>query len=52
MTRYLISFDEGAMDLLEEDMPDVAKAARRVQRALPLPLAPTSPHRPSSTGTG
>jgi len=27
MTRYLISFDDGAMDFPEEDLPDVAKAA-------------------------
>ena len=31
MTRYLISFDEGAMDHIpEEEMPDVAKAAHAV----------------------
>ena len=31
MTRYLISFDSGAMDHIpEEDMPDVAKAAHAV----------------------
>jgi hypothetical protein len=31
MTRYLISFDDGAMDHIpEEDMPDVAMAARAV----------------------
>src|SRR3954454_13505748 len=30
MTRYLISFDDGAMDFPEEDLPDVAKAAHEV----------------------
>jgi hypothetical protein len=30
MTRYLISFDEGAMTFPAEDLPDVAKAARAV----------------------
>ena len=31
MTRYLISFDDGAMDLLpEEELPDVAEAAHEV----------------------
>jgi hypothetical protein len=31
MTRYLISFDDGAMDFIpEEEMPDVADAARAV----------------------
>jgi hypothetical protein len=31
MTRYLISFDDGAMDhIREEDMPDVGKAAHAV----------------------
>ena len=30
MTRYLISFDDGAMDFPEEDLPDVAKAAMKV----------------------
>ncbi|MGH3305984.1 MAG: YciI family protein [Streptosporangiaceae bacterium] len=31
MTRYLISFDDGAMDHIpDEDMPDVAKAALKV----------------------
>jgi hypothetical protein len=30
MTRYLISFDDGAMDFPEEDLPDVAKAAHAV----------------------
>jgi hypothetical protein len=36
MTRYLISFDAGAMDHIpEEDMPDVAKASHAVvQEAL------------------
>ena len=32
MTRYLISFDEGAMTLSEEDLPDVAEAAHAVVR--------------------
>jgi len=27
MTRYLISFDDGAMNFPEEEMPDVAEAA-------------------------
>ena len=30
MTRYLISFDDGAMNIPEEDLPDVAKAAHEV----------------------
>ena len=30
MTRYLISFDDGAMTFPEEDLPDVAKAASEV----------------------
>ena len=30
MTRYLISFDDGAMAFPEEDLPDVAKAAHEV----------------------
>ena len=30
MTRYLISFDDGAMTFAEEDLPDVAKAAHEV----------------------
>jgi hypothetical protein len=30
MTRYLISFDDGAMTFPEADLPDVAKAARAV----------------------
>jgi hypothetical protein len=34
MTRYLISFDDGAMTFPEEDLPNVAKAAQEVvQRA-------------------
>ena len=33
MTRYLISFDEGAMTFPEEDLPDVAEAAHAVVRA-------------------
>ena len=33
MTRYLISFDDGAMDFIpEEEMPDVADAAHAVVR--------------------
>jgi hypothetical protein len=32
MTRYLISFNDGAMDFPEEDLPDVAKAAHEVVR--------------------
>ncbi len=30
MTRYLISFDDGAMTFPEEDLPDVAAAAHSV----------------------
>ncbi len=30
MTRYLISFDDGAMSFPDEDLPDVAKAAHEV----------------------
>ena len=30
MTRYLISFDDGAMNFPEEDLPDVAEAAHAV----------------------
>jgi len=30
MTRYLISFDDGAMTFPEADLPDVAKAAHEV----------------------
>jgi hypothetical protein len=30
MTRYLISFDDGAMAFPEEELPDVAKAAHAV----------------------
>ncbi len=30
MTRYLISFDDGAMTFAEEDLPAVAEAARAV----------------------
>src|SRR5664280_2087716 len=30
MTRYLISFDDGAMTFPEEEMPDVAKAGHEV----------------------
>jgi hypothetical protein len=32
MTRYLISFDDGAMTFPEEELPDVAEAARAVVR--------------------
>jgi hypothetical protein len=32
MTRYLISFDDGAMTFPEEDLPDVAEAAGAVVR--------------------
>jgi hypothetical protein len=28
MTRYLISFDDGATTFPDEDLPDVAKAAQ------------------------
>ena len=30
MTRYLISFDDGAMSIPEEELPDVAEAAHAV----------------------
>jgi hypothetical protein len=30
MTRYLISFDDGAMAFLEEELPDVSEAAHKV----------------------
>jgi len=30
MTRYLISFDDGAMTFPDEDLPDVAEAAHEV----------------------
>src|SRR5919106_846226 len=30
MTRYLISFDDGAMTFPEEELPDMAKAAHEV----------------------
>ena len=33
MTRYLISFSDGAMTFSEEDMPAVAEAAHAVSRA-------------------
>ena len=32
MTRYLISFDDGAMTFPEEDLPDVADASHKVVR--------------------
>ena len=32
MTRYLISFDDGAMDFPAEELPDVDKAAHQVVR--------------------
>jgi hypothetical protein len=32
MTRYLISFDDGAMTFPDEDLPAVAEAAHRVVR--------------------
>jgi hypothetical protein len=32
MTRYLISFDDGAMTFPEEELPDVAEAANAVVR--------------------
>jgi hypothetical protein len=31
MTKYLISFDDGAMTFPEEELPDVADAARTVR---------------------
>lgn len=33
MTRYFISFDDGAMTFPEEELPDVAKAAHEVVEA-------------------
>jgi hypothetical protein len=33
MPRYLISFDDGAMDIPEEDLPDVGDVAHAVMRA-------------------
>jgi hypothetical protein len=33
MTRYLISFDDGAMDIPEEDLPAVGEAAHAVVKA-------------------
>ena len=30
MTRYLISFDDGAMTIPEEELPDVAEASHKV----------------------
>ena len=33
MTRYLISFDDGAMTFPEEDLPDVGRAAHEVVQA-------------------
>jgi hypothetical protein len=33
MTRYLISFDDGAMTIPEQELPAVAEAAHRVLRA-------------------
>jgi hypothetical protein len=32
MTRYLISFDDGAMTFPEEELPDVAEATHKVVR--------------------
>jgi hypothetical protein len=32
MGRYLISFDDGAMNISDEDLPDVSKAAHEVVR--------------------
>ena len=32
MTRYLISFDDGAMTFPEEELPDVANAAHEGSR--------------------
>ena len=34
MTQYLISFDNGAMDFPEEELPDVAEAAHAVVQAV------------------
>ena len=44
MTRYLISFDDGAMDFIpEEEMPDVADAAHAVIRDARTPGYGCSP---------
>jgi hypothetical protein len=32
MMRFLISFDDGAMDIPEEDLPEVSEAAHKVAR--------------------
>jgi hypothetical protein len=32
MTRYLISFDDGAMTFPEEELPEVAEASHEVVR--------------------
>lgn len=32
MTRYLISFDDGAMNFPQEDLPDLSEAAHAVMR--------------------
>ena len=32
MTRYLISFDDGAMNIPQEELPEVAEAAHAVMR--------------------
>lgn len=37
MTRYLVSFDDGAMSFPEQELPDVAKAAQDVWELLPDP---------------
>ena len=46
MTRYLISFDDGAMSFPEEELPDVAEAAHAVvQEANRQDLASPDPSR-------
>jgi hypothetical protein len=46
MTRYLISFRDGAMTFPEEELPDVAKAAHEVVRM------PARTGAPSTGGNG
>jgi hypothetical protein len=38
MTRYLISFDDGAMTFPDEELPDVAKAAMDVVEEAKQPV--------------
>ena len=39
MTRYLISFDDGAMTFAEEELPDVAEAAYKVVQEAKIAVA-------------